>query len=359
MADDVETGMERADMKRLLMKSKAEPVNCAVGLHGKLAVMMLHKIKQPKALSKDLEKQFDDLKNPRWGTAFVDTDDDPKLVILTLNRAASGLGQKLRKTLKGTGFSKVRIKLEDGSVAEDAGEEEEEGAKEDQAGAPAQPEATTGAAAAPAPAAFDPAPLLQRLTGLVKQMLPIIASDPARQGELKDLAAKAQAGIKSGDDGAATTAADALEAALQGSSGAKGNGSAPPNVAVLAKSKLAWTAARKRVEDEIGKLHAEMTKHYDGHGFGADLDRVFQSKIGPIMGSLDQSLASKLDEVAQNTDPGQHAKLVAEARKIISGYESFLAGEPLIAQLDSNPFVPLNIHKTLSATLQALDKSVT
>ncbi len=361
MADDIETGMETADMKRLLMKSKTEPVNCAVGLHGKLAVMMLHKIKQPKALSKDLEKQFDDLKNARFGTAFVDTDDDPKLVILTLNRAASGLGQKLRKTLKGTGFSKVRIQLEDGSVAENVGEEDEEGEEDGKAAAaPAQPGAAAPESAAePAAATFDPAALTQRLTGLVKQMLPIIAADPSRQGDLKDLAGKAQTGIKSGDEGAATKAVDALEAALKGSGDAKPNGAAAPNMAVLAKSKLAWVAARKRVEDELGKLHAEMTKHYDGHGFGADLDKVFQSKVDPIMGSLDQRLGAKLDEVAQNANPGQHAKLVQEARAIISGYESFIAGEPLIAQLDSNPFVPLSIQKTLSATLQALSKSVT
>src|SRR3954447_19849059 len=123
---EVDRGMDVGEMKRLLTKSKPEPVNVAVGQDGKNAVMMLHKMKQPKAVSKDLEGKFKDLKNARWGTAFVDTEDDPKLVILTLNRAASGLGAKLKKTLKGTGFSKVRIQLEDGTVDEDVGEEEEE-----------------------------------------------------------------------------------------------------------------------------------------------------------------------------------------------------------------------------------------
>ncbi len=55
---EVDRGMEVAEMKRLLTKSKAEPVNVAVGLDGKNAVMMLHKMKQPKAVSKDLEGKF-------------------------------------------------------------------------------------------------------------------------------------------------------------------------------------------------------------------------------------------------------------------------------------------------------------
>ena len=62
--------------------------------------------------------------------------------------------------------------------------------------------------------------------------------------------------------------------------------------------------------------------------------------------------------MSKNTDPAQHAKLVVEAKKIIQGYESYLASEPLIAKLDANPFVPLAIQKTLTATLTTLSKVV-
>ena len=380
---EIDRGMEVADMKRLLVKSKVEPVNVAVGLDGKNAVMMLHKIKQPKAVSKDLEGKFKGLKNPRWGTAFVDTEADAKLVILTLNRSASGMGAKLKKTLKGTGFSKVRIQLEDGTVDEDVGEEEEEGETEgaevpeqtqqepepvaakgpgEQAGEAEQPEAQTQEQTA-----FDPAPHNLRLTGLVKRMMELVKTAPDRLPELKDLATKAQGAIKGGDDTTATQAIDAFESALdQAGQGAStsaetptGPSATPPkNQALAQKSGLAWVAARKRVEDEIGKLHQAMTKHYDGHGFGADLDKVFQSKVAPILTSLDQSLASKLEEVGKNTDPAQHDKLVGEAKQIIDRYESFLASDSLIPQLDQNPFVPLQIQKTLTATLEALKKSV-
>src|SRR3954454_22351553 len=152
---DIDRGMEVADMKRLLTKSKVEPVNVAVGLDGKNAVMMLHKIKQPKAVSKDLEGKFKGLKNPRWGTAFVDTDADAKLVILTLNRTAAGMGQKLKKTLKGTGFSKVRIQLEDGTIDEDVGEE---GGEAEEPGTPPPPAAREPEPAPAAPPQPDRAP---------------------------------------------------------------------------------------------------------------------------------------------------------------------------------------------------------
>ncbi|MBV8913217.1 MAG: hypothetical protein JOZ05_09290 [Acetobacteraceae bacterium] len=382
---EVDRGMDLADMKRLLVRSKTEPVNVAVGVDGKNAVLLLHKVKQPKAVSKDLEAKFKDLKNPRWGTAFVDTDADPKLVVLTLNRSASGMGQKLKKTLKGTGFSKVRIQLEDGTIDEDIGEEDEEGETEGQADAKpaAEPEAVAakgpgqqdGGGAEQAEAqtqeqqpAFDPAPLTQRLTGLVKRMMDVIKASPDRASELKDLATKAQAALKGTDEQAATEAVDALEHTLDGagSGGTAGTApsapeqgkAAPKNAVVLQKSRLAWVAARKRVEDEIGKLHDAMSKHYDGHGFGADLDKVFQSKVEPILTTLDQSLADKLNELGNNDDPSQHDKLAGEARKIIDKYESFLSSDKLIPQLDQNPFVPLQIQKTLTATLEALKKSV-
>lgn len=351
---EIDRGMELADLKRLLMKSKAEPVNVAVGLSGKTAVMMLHKMKQPRAVSKDLEGKFKDLKTPRWGTAFVDTDEDPKLVILTLNRAGGGLGRRLKKTLKGTGFSKVRIQLEDGTVDEDIGEEDEGEAGEE--------EGHTQGAEPPAP--WNPAEVTARLTELVKQMVGVVKSAPDRVGELKDLATKAQAAIKTGAENAAIEAVDAFASALaalnQGlasvNAGAT-NGQAP-NPAVLQKSGLAWAAALKRVQDDFGKLQQAVAQHYDGQPFAAELETLLQDKVAPILTTLDQSLAGKLDQAGKSGDGAEQQKLLGEARQMIGEYESFVSGSSLLAQLDDNPFVPLQTQKTLTATLGALKKSV-
>ncbi len=51
--------------------------------------------------------------------------------------------------------------------------------------------------------------------------------------------------------------------------------------------------------------------------------------------------------------------LIAQAQQIVAGYESYLAGEKMIRQLDSNPFAPgLNIEATLTASLDALNRTL-
>jgi hypothetical protein len=56
MAAETQTGMDRAEMKRLLIKSKQEPVNCAIGVGDdkSVALLMLARNRSPKALQGDL-----------------------------------------------------------------------------------------------------------------------------------------------------------------------------------------------------------------------------------------------------------------------------------------------------------------
>ena len=369
-------GMDKADMKKLLNVSKKQPVHCAIGLTKGGVVLMMDKIKQPKALVKELEKKFSDMKSPHWGEALVDTDEDPKLVILTLNKAAPGMARQMKKTLKGTGFSKVEIRLEDGTVADKVGEDDEEDAAQADGakpGAPAaaaapaapqppppepppaaaqaassqQPPAAPEAAAAPSAPSGEAAALTKQLTDLVKRM----AANPAAAAAGKAFAAQAQASLKSGDVKSATASIKQLQETLD-------QAPDPARIAAMGKARVAWTATRKKVEGELDKLHKEMTEVYKDHGFGAQLDKVFHAKVEPMLANLDESLSSKLDEVTKNTDPASHAKLVGEAKQIVQKYEQYIAGEKLIAKLDANPFVPLQIEKTLHATLEALGKAI-
>ena len=128
--------------------------------------------------------------------------------------------------------------------------------------------------------------------------------------------------------------------------------------AIYVKSRMAWVATRAKVESDIAKLHGALTLTYQGHGAAETLEKAFQTRVEVMLNALDHSLAEKLDEVNQATDSGQRAQLVQEARQIMQRYESYLATEPLIAKLDANPFVPVAIEKTLTATLAALSKAV-
>ena len=111
MAVAVNTGMTKSEMRKLLMRSKEEPVACAVGIgdDAALGLMVLHRTKRGKMMEAVLKEAVPQAKIMRFGTAKVDADDDPKLVLLSLNRGLGGIARKLVKTLKGTGFTKVRI----------------------------------------------------------------------------------------------------------------------------------------------------------------------------------------------------------------------------------------------------------
>jgi hypothetical protein len=370
--------MDKAQIKKVLAASRRDPVSCAVGISGGHAVILLDRIKKPKALEQDLSKQFPDLKNARWGTASVDTEENPGLVVLTLNKAASGLAQSLKKSLKGTGYSQVEIRLEDGSVAEKIGDEDEAEAPvgtqqpataAGDAAAPPQaqaPDGTAGAGTAPAQPNTgqpDTGDLTRRLTDLVKQAITAIAGDPSRKVELGALAAQAQAALKAGDPASATSAIEHLQAALAGgataaTAGTSASPAAGVSPAAVAKARVAWTATRQKVESDIGKLQDAFTAAFKGHPAGPDLGTAFKARADKVLDSLDEALAHKLDEVAGATDPAQHARLVQEAQQIIQRYEATVASDPTIAALDENPFVPVAIRQTMTATLSALSKAI-
>lgn len=354
-----QTGMPKADMKRLINMAKKEPVNCAIGLSSdaKLALLMLDKNKAPRALEKLLTAAVPGAKNLRWGTAVVDPGDDPKLVKLTLNSGVSGMAAKLVKTLKGTGITKVVLVLEDGTEIErHAGEEEQDG-EADEEGAPAS-------------APPDQGRLHQDLTDLVKRMMPVIAAEPARKDVLAGLAGQAQTHIKAGNAVEAAAAIEQLKQAL-GSAGAPppANSEAKPPPAdtaaaagavTYAKSRLAWLAVRRKIETDLEKLRAEIVATYQDQAANiqSELDTSYRTKTAPVLAALDEELADRLDEATNETDPTKRQALIAAARQAIARYQAFVAQDKVIADLDANPFVPLTIGATLGATLNTLAAAV-
>ena len=212
MATDTQTGMDRAEMKRFLLKSKQEPVNCAIGVGDdkSVALLMLARSRSPKALQGDLQKEFPSAFNTRFGTAMVDTDDDPTLVKFMLNKAVTSMARRLVKTLKGTGFRKVQILLEDGSPVEVAADEE------------AAEQADTSAPDAPQP---DAAALVAALTALVPRIADI--ADPARKEALSKQAREAKVNIKTGNLAYAAAGIEALRRALDAVSATDGADAQP------------------------------------------------------------------------------------------------------------------------------------
>lgn len=83
----------------------------------------------------------------------------------------------------------------------------------------------------------------------------------------------------------------------------------------------------------------------------------FDEKVKPVLDKLDVRLADALDD-AINADPTKLPKFVTDARNIIKEYQDTLASEKIIDDLDANPFVPMAIKQTVTATLATLSKAV-
>jgi hypothetical protein len=307
----------------------------------------------------------------------VDVDDDPKLVKFCLNKAPPGIGRKLVKTLKGTGFSKVAITLEDGTAVETVADEEEPAAEGQQpapkgAASPAPEAPSSAPPAAPSAAPQDAAPaaapsadtgqLTRALTDLVKRLA---QAAPEQVNALKALAVQAQAALKAGDANGAGAAIAQLRDGLDKPAAPAADASAEPAAspdhatpAALAKARQAWVLTRKKMESDVDAVHKAVMSAFKGHGAEKDISTAFRTRVEAVMTSLDEALAHALDELANAVDPRAHAALVQKIMTLLTRYENFVATDPTIAALDGNPFAPVAIRKTTTATLAALRKTV-
>ena len=299
-------------------------------------------------------------------------DDDATGAVLHIlvNKAPAGsLQQKLTRRLKEVGCSKFEIHVDGGDEGDtDAPQAAAPQALDDDA-QPDTDAAVDGDAAAVPPPAPPAGPSMAQLQGslvdMMKLLPAVIQAMPDQKVSLVQLATAASAAVKSGDTAAAGPAIDALQAAMQQAQPAAAAPAAPAApqgaaipAATVAKSRLIWEATRGAVEKQLAGLQSKMSEAYKDHGFGAGLEQVFKSKIDPMMMNLDTQLSDVLDNVANSADPAEQKKLMGQAQQVIGRYESYLASEPLIKQLDDNPFMPVQIEATLTKTLTALSKTI-
>lgn len=357
--DDI---MSPAEMKPLLTKSKQEPVSCAFALTAKKeGVILLDKRMKPKAVAAELRKRAAklkldlDMQSIRFGRAEVDTDENAGMMNFVVNKeSGAAVRAALLPHLKKAGFGKLEITV-------DAGLEQESDDAE-QAGAtaaaptppPPQPEAPAASATAapPPPPPADIGALTHTLSDLVKR---IAQADPTKQADLKNLAIQAQGALKSGDANGANAVMQQLQKALDSTGG---KGADPAAKVAIVKARLAWLGARKKVESDIDAVQKELSAAVKDHAKAADLESGFRLRVEKVMNELDEQLADKLDEVVQAADPAQHQKLVAEAKQIMQRYEKFLASDKTLADLESNPFHPIAVQKTMTATLEILNRTI-
>jgi hypothetical protein len=341
-----------AETKKLLGIAESEPLSCAFALtkDKKDCILLIAKIGKPKKVASTLKKEGGaelDQASMRFGQASFDLEKYPGLVKLTINRMEpAGALMHLNKLAKRASYKGILIE-----VSEELENEEEE-ADEQVASGTAPPDSPD----------IDAAALKRRLVSLAQQIGPAVATEPERKNGLLALAHKAQAGLAANDLQGALAATEELEAALLTPALARAQADVPASAAgavAYAKSRLAWIAARKKVEAEFEKLVNSVAEQYAPDKDDHIVRQRLRSRLGPLIATFDESLADKLDEATNEADPARRQELVAEARAIISRYEAYIASEPLFDEMDANPFAPTAVKKTMMQTLQALSSAVT
>ena len=351
MAKQPEAGMEMAELKRMIAAAKNEPVSCAIAVGADSGgLIMMHKAKSPKAVERDLTQAFPDLKLSRFGTASVDEEGTAKLII---NKAASGMARRLKKTLKGTGVRKIEILLEDGTVLEGADDEEAEDGE-----AAAQPNGTANgaqqAAAHPDMTAYD-----HELRDLIKQIA-TSGADAGRMQDMKMAAATAVEDIKAGDAANAAEALQTLKGLLKGGGAAKpAPGAVSVNFVAMQKSRLLWDSARKRVASEVASLKKEALDVFADDPEETQV-RDALDQLDEITSALDERLLDALDDLLNSKDPAEHAKLLAEANSVLDEYANFVATNELVKKLSGDtPFgTKLTIGPTYEGVIKALQANL-
>jgi hypothetical protein len=367
-----QTGMPKAEMRRLLNLAKKEPVSFAIGLgpDPKFGLLMLDKQKQPKAVEKLLMTAIPDTKSTRWGSATVNADDDAKLVRMIVNRPVNGMARKLVKTLKGTGFNKVLLALEDGTEVETYGEEDEEegapatanAAPQADAAPPAPPTAppleATSPPPPPPPPVIDRSALERRLGELIRR-IPQSGADANTMHELGQLATVANGALKAEQLNDAARAIGQLQAKLNAIPPPPGAASGPTDSGAavrVAKGLLVWNSTRTYVGQQIKKLEQAIIAQSVGE---PDFDEIKANlgELDVVLEKLDDQLSNKLDEL-RGAQPEAKAALSEAARTVVTDYQAFIANDPLMQDIDDNGFIPLDINAKVTAALDAVLKTI-
>lgn len=120
------------------------------------------------------------------------------------------------------------------------------------------------------------------------------------------------------------------------------------NVA-FAKIKLRWNEAKQSLESDLHGLRETVLAEY------GDADTVQDAqKILRITGRFNEGLADTLDALYNAADAPRQARLRARAAEIAGSYQAYLDTDPLVAHIQQNPFMALEIRARLSAPLAQL-----
>lgn len=275
---------------------------------------------------------------------------------------AAGLAKKIAAALLAQTELRLKVRVRGADGAEDEDGEDD--------GAQATADAGAAAAPAEAPAAAAPEPdggpaFNARLAALLPKIKAAATAGHPAAGDAKLKASEAGTAARGRDFVAAQALLDELEQLLAAPAGtaaaaAPAAAAQPPRqlapAVVYTQSRLAWGATRKKVQAELQKLEQAIVAEYQGIEV-PELSKGVR-KLDTVLELFDESLQDALDDALNAADPAAKAQHHDRARDIIARYRGYLDSDPLVQELDGNPFVPVAVRATLSASLQTLASKI-
>jgi hypothetical protein len=126
---------------------------------------------------------------------------------------------------------------------------------------------------------------------------------------------------------------------------------------VYTQTRLVWVATRGGIQAELKKLEQAILEHYQGASVQPEVTQAVR-KLDRVLDMFDESLIDNLDKALNSADAAEKARWHDEARTVIARYQNYLATDPLVQELDSNPFVPIAVQASLSKTLATLASKI-
>lgn len=110
----------------------------------------------------------------------------------------------------------------------------------------------------------------------------------------------------------------------------------------LAQARLAWGNARTAAAVELKQVEKAMLQVVGGLRISDEVTANVW-RLYAMFDVLDTRLIDKLDEALNATDDIDRKRMQAQAQAITDEYLAFLDKDPLLAEIDDNPFAKVSV----------------
>jgi hypothetical protein len=108
----------------------------------------------------------------------------------------------------------------------------------------------------------------------------------------------------------------------------------------------------------VATLRSALEKAYGDQPVFADISRSFAARTGPMLARFDSRLDAALAAVVAAEGGAEQPARVTDAKAVLKDYLNFAMTDPLITDLDDNPFVTLGVRQRTTTALAAVAKQL-